>query len=71
MANFDPEIKKMNDYIEELKKFVGKEVVMIDSNGNKHEGKCIAISYQHLNTIIETKNCIVVSKGICHIQRKK
>lgn len=62
---------KKNQYIEELKKFVGSEVVLLDVNGNAHTGKCLAVNHQHLNAVVDTEDGIVVSKGVCYLKRKK
>jgi len=66
----DEKIKK-NEYIEQLKKFVGQDVALLDTNGNTHQGKCLAINHQHLNAVVETEDSVVVSKGVCYLKRKK
>jgi len=60
-----------NIYIEELKKFIGQEVTVIDMNGKEFSGICKAISFMHLNIILMTNDEKIIIKNISYIKRKR
>ena len=61
----------INPFYDELKKFIGQDVVVHDIEGNEHEGNCRAISFNHLNVIIMTKFKKIVIKNIISMRRKR
>lgn len=58
-----------NPFINELKKFIGKEVEVTDITMNKYAGVCKAVSFMHLNVILETNKEKIVIKNIANIVR--
>ena len=60
-----------NKYVEELKKFNGAKVVVVDNQGEEHKGICLAINHMHLNTIVKTDNGeIIAFRNIRKLKRK-
>lgn len=59
-----------NKYLEELKKFIGKEVEIIDNKDVAFTGTLIAINFSHLSVILRTKFKTQVIKLVDRIERK-
>jgi len=59
-----------NAYINNLRDFVGKEIIVKDSLGKSVKGTCLAIWFAHLNVILQTKTEIIILKNISSIRRK-
>ena len=51
--------------------FIGKTIEVSNLVGDKVRGKCIAISKNHLNVIVETEEDIIIIKNISGIKRNK
>ena len=60
-----------NIHVEELKKFVKKEVVAIDSKGKKYKGICKSIDYRNVDIIIMTLKEKIFIKHPILIKRKR
>ncbi len=60
-----------NPFSEELKKCIGKEVVVVDMKGKKHKGICRALNIQHMNVIIMTGTYKIALKNIQSIERRR
>jgi hypothetical protein len=65
----EPYIK--NEYIDELKKYVGQEVYVRDNNGNEFTGICKAICFNYLNVVVMTEYDKILIKNISYIKRKR
>jgi small nuclear ribonucleoprotein (snRNP)-like protein len=63
--------QRINSYIEELKKFIGKDVTVTDIAGREFRGICRAISFQYLNVVLSTDNEKIIVKNISNICRKR
>ncbi len=63
--------KKENTYIEELKKFIKKPVVVINDQGNTFEGICKAIDFHYVNIILMTDNEKIFVKNVRSITRQR
>lgn len=64
-------IEKSNIYIKELKKFIGKEVTVVDANGLGYTGICRAFGFPYLNIIIMTENEKIIIRNVSTIKRKR
>lgn len=62
---------KKDSYIDDLKSFVGKIVEVEKLAGEKVRGKCLSISFNHLNVIIETEEQVIVLKNISSITKSR
>jgi len=58
-----------NEYIEELKKFLKKEVIVTAVDGTIFKGICKALDYNHHNCIIMTETEKIIIKNIRNISR--
>jgi small nuclear ribonucleoprotein (snRNP)-like protein len=63
--------EKKNPYRDEVKKFIKKQVIVKDQNGNKYEGECRAINFQHLNVVLMDEDDKTIVRNIQYIKRKR
>lgn len=63
--------EKTNEYIDELKKFLRKQVKVTAIDGTIYEGECRAIDFIHLNVILMTDTEKYVIKNIRSISRPR
>ena len=62
---------KDNEYVAELKKFIGKECDVWDVNGDKFIGIVKTINFMYLNVILMTNTHKVIIKNISRIERRR
>ena len=63
--------EQKDHYKEELEKFYNKEVTIEDTNGKTEQGICRAISPNHLNVVLMTKDEKIIIKNVYKIKRKR
>lgn len=63
--------QEKNSYIEEMKKFEGKEVIVIDRNENKVKGLCKAINYNYGHVILMTNKEKILMRNVAGIVRDR
>jgi len=63
--------QKINPYMDELKKFIKKYVIVKDQNGETYEGECRAINFQHLNVVLMNDDEKIIIRNIQYIKRKR
>lgn len=63
--------EEKNEFVDELKKCVKKQVEVVMKTGEKFVGQCRAISYNHLNVVLMTETEKIILKDISHIKRKR
>ena len=63
--------EKGNEYIDELKKFVGKEVMCKTGDGQVHTGILKSINFAHLNVVLMTKDEKIIIKNPQVIRRQR
>ncbi len=62
---------KKDSFIKALDGFIGEIVEVTNLLGYKTRGKCIAITKQHLNIVIEAGTDVMIIKNISSIRREK
>jgi len=62
-------MESSNVYLEELKKFVGKECEVTDAFGNKFKGICKGMNFNYLNIILMTEKEKIVIRNIANVRR--
>ena len=60
-----------NEYVKELKKFIKKDVVVKDIQGNVYTGQCRAINYMHLHIVLMTDQKKIIIKNPQVISRDR
>jgi len=61
--------EKGNVYTDELKRFLGKEVLVLDTNEKEHKGTLVAIGFPYLNVVLRQDKYKIVIKNINSIHR--
>jgi small nuclear ribonucleoprotein (snRNP)-like protein len=62
-------MEKSNVYLEELKKFIGKECEVTDASGNKYKGVCKGLNFNYLNIILMTDKEKIIIRNIANVRR--
>lgn len=60
---------KKNIYIDELLKFIGKDVIVKTTTNEQYHGICKAICYNHLNIVLMTEEEKILIKNPSIIKR--
>lgn len=58
------------DYEQQMKNFIGKEIIVTDTESHTFEGKCLAISFPYLNVVLDSDNGLVVIRNIANVRVK-
>jgi hypothetical protein len=56
-------------YETELKKFIGSKVLVVDNQGNKHEGICKGVNLHYFNVILMTDDEKIAIRNVVYMKR--